>query len=307
MSTSTGKRREVAQRGVAGAEVVDREPDAERASARASARRSSSVSRRKRGLGELEHQPLRRAARSRRAPRATSSTSVGSLNWALGEVDAHRQRRRRPRGSRRHSAACRHASRSTQRPSGSIRPAVLGDRDELARQQQAARRVLPAHQRLDADEPPAAQVDDRLVVEHAARRAQRLAPAPPRARAARPSRRASRARRPAAGPCPAPSRGTAPGRRCAAGRRPGRAPTAIPMLAPMKTSRPRTVNGSLSASRIRFATRRDRGRSSTSSSRTTNSSPPKRAAVSAARTQREQPRPRPRAAARRRRRGRGCR
>ena len=43
--------------------------------------------------------------------------------------------------------------------------ALLGDRDELARVEQAALGMVPAHQRLEADDLAAAQRDDRLVVE----------------------------------------------------------------------------------------------------------------------------------------------
>ena len=43
--------------------------------------------------------------------------------------------------------------------------AVLGDRDELAGVEQAALGVVPAHQRLDADDLAAAQSDHRLVVQ----------------------------------------------------------------------------------------------------------------------------------------------
>jgi hypothetical protein len=44
-------------------------------------------------------------------------------------------------------------------------PGLLGDRDEVARRQQPVV-ALPAHQGLDAGEPPGARVDDRLVVQH---------------------------------------------------------------------------------------------------------------------------------------------
>ena len=43
--------------------------------------------------------------------------------------------------------------------------AVLGDRDELGRVEQAALGVLPAHQRLEAADLAGAKVDHRLVVE----------------------------------------------------------------------------------------------------------------------------------------------
>ena len=42
----------------------------------------------------------------------------------------------------------------------------LHDRHEFAQRHQAARRMLPAQQRLGADDAPARQIDDRLVVQH---------------------------------------------------------------------------------------------------------------------------------------------
>ena len=44
-------------------------------------------------------------------------------------------------------------------------PRLLGDRDELRRRDQAALRVLPADQRLDAEQIARVQFDDRLVVQ----------------------------------------------------------------------------------------------------------------------------------------------
>ena len=44
-------------------------------------------------------------------------------------------------------------------------PGLLGERDEMAGEQAAMARVVPPHQRLDAPGPPAAETDDRLVVE----------------------------------------------------------------------------------------------------------------------------------------------
>ena len=43
------------------------------------------------------------------------------------------------------AAACRHASRNTYRPIGTIRPGFFGDTDELRRRHQPRVRVLPAH------------------------------------------------------------------------------------------------------------------------------------------------------------------
>ena len=174
-------------------EHVDRE-----ARAGGEARRCRCRSRRRRSARRASLSSVRRAptsSESRRNAVSVSSTTrrsgvspmsrerrrdvvdepgVGELR--AREVDAHDElcgervsRRARP-------PACAHASRSTQRPSGHDQPAVLGDRDELAGHQQPALGMLPAHQRLDARRGAASsQVDDRLVVQHAAR--PRAAPA----------------------------------------------------------------------------------------------------------------------------------
>ena len=49
--------------------------------------------------------------------------------------------------------ACRHASRRTQAPIGTIRPVSSASAMNSAGRQQAALGVLPAHERLDADDP----------------------------------------------------------------------------------------------------------------------------------------------------------
>ena len=67
------------------------------------------------------------------------------------------------------SSAWRQACSSTQRPIGTIRPLSSAIGDEPAGRDQAARRVIPAHQRLDADDPPTRQRDGGLVVAARAR------------------------------------------------------------------------------------------------------------------------------------------
>ena len=49
-------------------------------------------------------------------------------------------------------------------PQGDYEPGLLGDRDELRREQNAPFRMVPTCQRLNADDPSVAQLDDRLVV-----------------------------------------------------------------------------------------------------------------------------------------------
>ena len=68
--------------------------------------------------------------------------------------------------SRRQRPTCRQASWSTQLPTLGDEPGLLGERDEVLREQVAELRMLPAHQRLDAGHGAGAEGDDRLVVEH---------------------------------------------------------------------------------------------------------------------------------------------
>ena len=64
---------------------------------------------------------------------------------------------------RTHSAAWRQASSTTHAPIGTIRPGLLGDRDEDGRDDHAALGVVPADQRLGADDLAVVHVDLRLV------------------------------------------------------------------------------------------------------------------------------------------------
>ena len=45
-------------------------------------------------------------------------------------------------------------------------PCTLGDRYELVRRDESALGMLPAHERLDADDPPASQLGFRLEMQH---------------------------------------------------------------------------------------------------------------------------------------------
>ena len=135
---------EVAERRVAGAEVVDREPHAERRQ-------------------PLEHgRGARGSAMIVLSVISSSSASAGSLSAASRRIDLVRELRRRA-GSHREvdrdrelqalvapgaalrSASCEHPHR--ERPD---QARVLGERDELVGEEQAALGMLPAHQRLDA-------------------------------------------------------------------------------------------------------------------------------------------------------------
>ena len=134
----------------------------------------------------------------------------------------------------RHGAASRQASNSTARPSGEDGAALLGQRDELVGLDEAAGRVVPAGERLDAEREARREATAR------AGRTRRSRPCRPRARARSTSRggrrspRASWDRTPRTGSCRPAWPCTSPRRRCAAGRRPGRRArgcAAMPMLA----------------------------------------------------------------------------
>ena len=109
---------QVAQRRVAGAEVVDAQLDAERLAAAASSLARPAASLDERALGDLELQAARRQARSRRGSRRRCSTRSACGNCSRREVDAHASAGRARRMRRCHAAIWRQASRSTHRRSG---------------------------------------------------------------------------------------------------------------------------------------------------------------------------------------------
>ena len=99
-----------------------------------------------------------RSARARGRPgrdpvsaRTASISSTKSIrcSWSGETLTLSRKCSAAP--AARSAATVRHASASTQRPSGQDRPVLLGEPDELVRTSQAARRVPPADERLDAD------------------------------------------------------------------------------------------------------------------------------------------------------------
>ena len=63
------------------------------------------------------------------------------------------------------ATACRQASRSTQRPIGTISPVSSANGMKSSGSTQAALGVVPAQQRLDARDAAVGEADDRLVVE----------------------------------------------------------------------------------------------------------------------------------------------
>ena len=146
-TTSIGDLAQVAQRRVAGAEVVDGHPYAELAQ-RGEVRPDLSSSRMQQALGDLQHEPVGRqpgASSSRR----TLSDEAGRAELAGRDVDADVGRV--GRASARHRAVSASACSSTQLPIGTISPLSSATSMNSPGRMQAAGRVLPAHQRLEAD------------------------------------------------------------------------------------------------------------------------------------------------------------
>ena len=202
---------EVAERRVAGAEVVDRQPDAERLELRSVATPGRLGPEHR--LGDLQHQ---RGGRSRGSSTVVHARPTIGLGWLLRR-DVHADGEAAPGwGLARTAPPGGRPSRSTQRPSGTISPVSSASGDELVRRNQPAAGVLPADQRLDARDRPSPGRRSAGSARGSSRGRARAA-GRPRARAARapvvhrgleprscPCRRAwpgtSRRRRPAAGP-----------------------------------------------------------------------------------------------------------
>ena len=99
------------------------------------------------------------------------------------------------------------------------RAVLLGQADEVGRVDDAAGRVAPADERLDADDPAGGQLDDRLVGDGEVAAADAPAEVGCSARAARRSSGASSGRRPRRGACRPPWPGTSRRRHRAGPRR----------------------------------------------------------------------------------------
>ena len=101
------------------------------------------------GLGHLEHQvaTAREPGRLAGCPRGRRRTS-SCWSWAARQVDGQRDAARRRRSAR---APPRGTPRQHPAAERQDRAALLGQRDELVRPDEPARRVAPADERLDAD------------------------------------------------------------------------------------------------------------------------------------------------------------
>ena len=155
-----GEPPQVGERRVARPEVVHGDPDAEVAK-RLERRDGRPDIPEHRGLGHLEGQVVRVDARRRAISATTSSMKPGCWSWSGERLtlswSASQARQAMPIDDL-------PGGRLEDRPAeGEDRAVLLGHPDELGRIDRAARRVVPADQRLDADDPAAGEHDDRLV------------------------------------------------------------------------------------------------------------------------------------------------
>ena len=149
--------REVAQRGVADPEVVDRDPHAEVTQSLDG--RLGDLDLEERRLRDLDHQALRSQAAGFEAL-AEAGDDVRADELARGQVDAD------PRTADRRAPVSGGPARLVDDPvrQRGDEPARLGDRDELAGRDEPSV-AHPANERLVADRLAGREVDDRLVVE----------------------------------------------------------------------------------------------------------------------------------------------
>ena len=137
---------EVAERRVAGAEVVDREPHAELAQPLEHGARADRVGQH-RVLGDLQLQPAGLDVPCASSSSATSSGKRRSSRSRAGDVDRDAEVDALVAASARHCAS---AVSSTCEVSARIRPVCSASGTKRSGDEQAVLGVLPAHERLDA-------------------------------------------------------------------------------------------------------------------------------------------------------------
>ncbi len=148
---------QIAQRRVAGAEIVHRDADAELLQPVQGRQRLLAVVHED-PLGDLELEPVRRQAGFGEY-RCDRFEQVGRRELHRREVDGDLA------DARATCAALRQASRQRPFAERQNEPAVLRHRDEDRRRHHALDRVTPSRQRLEAGDDVALQVDDRLIVQ----------------------------------------------------------------------------------------------------------------------------------------------
>ena len=286
--------KQVAERRVAGAEVVDRQLDADLPQL-VEVGADPLVAAEQDGLGQLEQQRRRRQpGLVQRLPDAVDEP--GSRNCRADTLTETCGPRRPPRRRPCRAAPLRPCrtvpAGAPTSPSGTMSPVSSASGDELAGQHHPPARVRPADQGLEAGDLAARRGHDRLVDERergaldgVLERGLYLPP-PEHARWSAPAGSAASAA------CPPPSPRTGPGPRGAAARprRSLSAEVATPTVAVASTLASLSVNGSVNAATIRSANASTSRRPAASSMSSANSSPPSRAAVSDWRTDAGQPR-----------------
>ena len=158
-------------------------------------------------------------------------------------------------------AVWRHAVSSTHAPIGTIRPVSSANVDEVVGPEQPALGVVPPHQRLEADHPAGAEVDDRLVVDDelvAFERAVQVGAGAQRRHGRAVAVGLEHDRPGAAVVLGLVHRGVGVAEQRLGGRRPRCRDTAMPMLAVTNTSSVLSVIGSATAASSRSASRRHR-------------------------------------------------
>ena len=159
---SIGKWRRCDERGVAGAEVVDRDSQPERLQLLELGEDGLVVSSQE-ALRDLERERLGRQPRPAQHL-GHVAREVGFLELPDRDVDGEVERCM----TRSRELPLAHAgARGLEYPQAQRHddPGLLRELDELVGREQPPLRVLPAHERLDTDHAPVVELDDRLVVE----------------------------------------------------------------------------------------------------------------------------------------------
>ena len=161
-----GEAAQIAQRGIAGAEIVHRDPDAHAAQRMQDFQRALVLAQQDR-FGDLEFEPPAAIPAASRAA-TTVSTRFGVLNWAAERLTVTLTSAGHLRGLAAGRLEHPFAERNDQ-------AGLLGERDEFGRRDRCRDRMAPAHQRFEAAIARVARVEQRLVVDLELLFAQRLA------------------------------------------------------------------------------------------------------------------------------------
>src|SRR5712691_12630587 len=152
---------QVAQRGVAGPEIIDRETASDRANFLDQAVSALGVLH-DRALSNLQMESRRMKRRT--AERLLDRGDEIALRQLLAG-DVHADTQGGARGFRSPSRGLPARFDENEFPDRNNQPRILGQGDELRRRDYSAFRMLPAHEGLEADDRAGLEIDDRLVDE----------------------------------------------------------------------------------------------------------------------------------------------